>query len=241
MAMTSRDQARTPVGVRGWQDDKNDIFGVRYLAYFESGHLDPMSDQLYFDEHDTSPLTLQLAGYNHGSCVGALRVSFTQLHGLSARLPCESHFCEIGDVASYKSVEISKLAVNPEITNLSFRTTLYATLVRAALIAAEAANCERIVISTKGDWVRFYEAMLGAKVIGTPAFYPPGNVPISMLQLPIGEARRRQKLQNGFFKYDGSDVDDMGRKIHAAVLATTHVSHASRPHEVSAANAAPGL
>ena len=111
-------------------------------------------------------------------------------------------------------VEISRLSIEPVISNTSYRTTLYAFLVRA-FTAAKAAGVSMILIATKPDWVRFYQYMLGFHPIGLPALYPPGDFKITLLGGNLEQAQCRQRIQNRFFKITDEEVASMKDAIAA--------------------------
>ena len=110
---------------------------------------------------------------------------------------------------SHGFVEISRLSIEPDIANVSYRTTLYAFLVRASLTAALATGVSMLLIATRPDWVKFYGYMLGFQQIGEPAFYPPGDFKITLLGGSLEQARMRQRLQNRFFKITEEEVASM--------------------------------
>ncbi len=196
--------------------DRSEIFGLRYRAYRDVWGIDESKDDQFRDAFDDSPSTMVLAAYDHGRCVGTLRISFSRpSRGVSA-LPCAAYYPEIKEIRLHTGgvfVEMSRMAIDPAITNTSYRTTLYAALVRAAFMAAQAANVTMIFIATHADWVRFYEYMLGFKRIGRPALYPPGNTPITLLGGTFAVAQRRQRAQNAFFKITPYEV----ARMHAAI------------------------
>ena len=112
---------------------------------------------------------------------------------------------------------MSRLAIEPELSNTSYRTTLYASLVRAGFMAAQAAEVSMILIATRPEWVRFYKYMLGFQPIGEPAIYPPGDVPIVLLGGSFAEAQKRQRAQNAFFKITDEEVASMKAAIAPAL------------------------
>ncbi len=151
-----------------------------------------------------------------------MRISFSRpSQGLSG-LPCAAYYPELKEIRRHTGgvlVEISRMAIDPDITNTSYRTTLYAALVRAAFMAAQAAKVSMIFIATRPDWVRFYEYMLGFKRIGSPALYPPGDEPITLLGGTFAVAQKRQLAQNAFFRITPHEVASMHAAIAPALAA----------------------
>ena len=134
-------------------------------------------------------------------------------------LPCASYYPALKDVHRQQAhglVEVSRLSIEPGLDNMSYRTTLYAFLVRAALTAAMAAGVSMLLIATRPDWVKFYRYMLGFQQIGEPALYPPGDFKITLLGGSLEQAQMRQRLQNRFFKITSEEIASMKLAITPA-------------------------
>ena len=170
------------IKVLGNNSDRRDVFELRYRAYRNDGHIAPNSARTFRDSNDGLETTAQIAAYDGEVCVGALRVSFSPPPAGGHALPCAAYYPEVADLLrepDRRFVEISRLAIDPEISNTSQKTTLYASLVRAGLMAAEAGHATDILIATKPEWVRFYKFMIGCTQIGKSAKYPPGDLEIT--------------------------------------------------------------
>jgi hypothetical protein len=164
--------------------------------------------------------TILLAAYDADVCVGSLRVNFSAPWQSCETMPCAACYADVAAVKSRTPgtiVEMSRLAIDPTITNTSYRTTLYASLLRAGFMAAQAGNVAMILIATKPDWIGFYKKMLGFKAIGQPAHYPPGNIPIALLGGTFGDAQKHQRAQNAFFKITADEIASMKRAIASAI------------------------
>jgi N-acyl-L-homoserine lactone synthetase len=193
---------------------------LRGRAYTAIGYDIEKSDGEYTDHFDDLPTTVLLGAYDGNRLVGSVRLCFSLPHSLST-LPCASHYPALKDLHRVQSrgfVEVSRLAIEPDLNNMSYRTTLYAFLVRASLTAALAAGVSMLLIATRPDWVRFYRYMLGFQQIGEPAFYPPGDFKITLLGGSLEQARMRQRLQNRFFKITEDEIESMKTAIGAALV-----------------------
>lgn len=200
------------VQVLNSKQDQREVYRLRYSAYRNDGHIPHDPSGMFCDPSDYLTATAQIAAYDGPSCIGALRVSFSSANGLFGSLPCMPYYPEAKDLAEQpgrRLVEISRLAVDPGISNTSYRTTLYATMVRAGLIAADAGYTTDILVATKPSSVKFYEYMLGATRLGKPAKYPPGDIEITLLRLPLSEAKMRQRRQNQFFRISTDEIASM--------------------------------
>ena len=200
--------------------DRAEIFGLRYRAYREAWGIPADATEQFSDPFDALDTSLLLAAYDAGACIGALRICFSLPGQTAATLPCAALYPGVADVkrkAAGPLIEISRLSIDPVITNTSYRTTLYASLVRAAFIAAQAAHVSTILVAAKADYVRFYQYMLGFKTIGEPAIYPPLTGPVALLGGSIGEAHKRQKAQNAFFKITDDEIASMRAAIEPAL------------------------
>lgn len=198
-------------------EQRRDIYRLRRRAYEKLLEASPCEGQSEFrDAFDDLPTTLQIGAYDDGRLVGAMRLCFSRpWDGLEA-LPCASHYPELNTVkrtARGSLMEVSRFSIDTDISNTSYRTTLYASLVRTSLIAAEAADVSTFLVATRPDWVRFYKYMLGFELIGEPAFYPPGDMKIALLGGSLDQARKRQRMQNAFFKIDSREIASMRQAI----------------------------
>lgn len=203
-------------------EDQSDVFSLRYRAYHYEGHVEVDPCGQFYDRIDYLKTTVQIRAVDRDVCVGALRISFCSAATGVGVLPCAIYYpevAELGEDPSRRIVEISRLAIDPEISNTSYRTTLYACLLRAALMAAEASYATDILVATKPESIRLYERMLGCKQLSKPAKYPPGDIEITLLRVPLREARMRQKLQNRFFNISATEISSMRDALGPALCA----------------------
>jgi N-acyl-L-homoserine lactone synthetase len=200
---------------------RSEVFALRYRAYREAWCIPLDTDEQYRDRFDDLASTVILGAYDAGVCVGALRVNFSHAWQGCDTLPCAERY---PDVAAVKAgtegtiVEMSRLSIDPAITNTSYRTTLYASLLRAGFMAAQAGNVAKILLVTKPDWIRFYQYMLGFKTIGEPQIYPPSKEPVALLGGSFGDAQKHQRAQNAFFKITPDEIASMKRAIAPALI-----------------------
>lgn len=201
-------------------EDRSDVFALRYRAYLDARYIERNAAATYHDRHDHLDSTVIISARDRGELVGALRICMSHPWQQLDTLPCASYYPELKALkreAGGGIAEMSRLAIDPSITNRSYRTTLYAALVRAGFIAARAAGVSHIVIATKSDWIRFYEYMLGFKPVGQPALYPPGDIPITLLAGSIDQAASRQRMQNAFFKITAAEIASMRQALKPAL------------------------
>ena len=195
---------------------------LRGRAYTAIGYDIEKADGEYSDQFDELPTTVLLGAYDQDRLVGSVRLCFSLPQSLST-LPCAAYYAALKDMhrtQSHGFVEVSRLSIEPDLNNMSYRTTLYAFLVRASLTAALAAGVSMLLIATRPDWVRFYRYMLGFQQIGEPALYPPGDFKITLLGGSLEQARMRQRLQNRFFKINDEEIASMKTAITSALART---------------------
>jgi N-acyl-L-homoserine lactone synthetase len=201
--------------------ERDDAIALRKRAYVAMGHLPDDQAISFTDRFDQLVTTALIGAYDGDRLVGAMRVSFSHPWQNTSTLPCAAYYPGLAEVkrnAPGALIEISRLAVDPAIDNRSYRTTLYASLVRAGYLAAEAARVSTILIATKPEWVRFYKYMLGFEVIGEPAMYPPGDFKIALLGGSLAQAQKHQRMQNAFFRITLDEIASM-RSALASQLA----------------------
>ena len=204
------------------EDDVADAMRLRYRAYSSMGYGVERDDGEYRDAFDALASTILLGAYDGGRLVGCVRLCLCQPWQSLATLPCGAYYPALKDVkASVRGslIEISRLSIEPQLNNTSYRTTLYGFMVRAAYTAARAAGASMILIATRPDWVRFYKYMLAFEQIGEPEFYPPGDFKITLLGGRLEVANARQRLQNRFFAISDQEVADMRFAIAGALPA----------------------
>lgn len=195
---------------------------LRGRAYTAIGYDIEKADGEYSDRFDELPTTVLLGAYDQDRLVGSVRLCFSLPQSLST-LPCADYYPALKDTHRSQSrgfVEVSRLSIEPDLNNVSYRTTLYAFLVRASLTAAMAAGVSMLLIATRPDWVKFYTYMLGFQQIGEPALYPPGDFKITLLGGSLEQARMRQRLQNRFFKITDEEIASMQTAIAPAMNRT---------------------
>ncbi len=199
---------------------RQDAFALRYRAYRSLGYVEENPDATFADKNDALDSTVIFGAYQDDVCIGTLRVSFSLAHQDHSTLPCAPYYPEVKELkgsALGPIVEMSRLAIDPDFTSTSFRTTLFAALVRAGFLAAQAAEVSTILIATKPEFSRFYQYMLGFKVVGQPAAYPPGDHKIVLLAGSFSQAELRQSAQNAFFKITADEIASMKAALGGAL------------------------
>lgn len=192
---------------------RRSCFALRFRAYepYLLGGAKPQNS-LFTDSFDQLPTTLIVGAYDDGRLIASMRLCFSRTSDSLATLPCAAHYPALTAVKAASCgalMEVSRVAIDPSITNTSYRTTLYASLVRLGAIAAEAADVSNILIATQATSEKFYRYMLGFERIGDPALYPPGDFKISLLGGDMRQARLRQKVQNKFFRVGRDEIARM--------------------------------
>lgn len=224
------------------RNDLAAIFHLRYRAYRHDGHIPADAREQFRDRNDDVPSTVHVGAFADNVCVGAVRISFAGAGAEGGCLPCAPYYPEVAMLLAEpkrRLVEFSRLAVDPAITNVSYKTTIYAALVRAAMMAAEATSTTDILVATKPTRVKFYEVLLGFARLGRPAKYPPGDLDITLLRLPMERARKTQKLQNRFFSIADGELASMRRSLARVLTGRDALGAASAHSPLAGAGSAP--
>jgi N-acyl-L-homoserine lactone synthetase len=193
-------------------EDKRELYAVRYRAYLTAGLIGPDPEEVYCDPYDFEPTTLAVGIFEHGRCIGSMRLSFLEDRSSVHKLPCEDVYPEVERIKGRSSgpvVELSRLGLEPSIRNRSYRTTVTAALVRAAIMACMAADVNVVLAATRTQWVRFYQYMMGFKVIAGPRHYPPGDVPVYLMCVNFREVADRRARHNVFFRISPAEITQM--------------------------------
>jgi hypothetical protein len=193
-----------------------EAFRLRHRAYANQGLITPADGEEYRDAHDDLPTTAIFGGFDNGRLVASMRLCFSLPGDDLSSLPCAPYYPALVDLKSKASnglAEVSRLCIEPEIGNTSYRATLYGFMVRSAFAAARAAEVSAIVVATRPDWVSYYKHLLSFEQVGVPALYPPGGIPITLLAGHIDQASRRAQMRNRFFRVSDEDVGRMQRML----------------------------
>ena len=197
-------------------DNRRDAFALRYRGYAHAKLIEPSPFGIYTDPYDDLPTTVVAALFRRGACIATLRLSFYQPGCMGPALPCEKVYPEIPEVKTNAKglvVELSRLAIDPEITNTRYRARLYAAAVRAGVSACLAMGAKHLLVATQTKWRSFYEHVMDFKVAGAAQFYPPGDVPVVLLSREFDESLKRRIARNMFFKIDAAELDDLKARL----------------------------
>ncbi len=189
--------------------DKRDVYALRYRAFIKDGVISPREDKLFSDAYDDLETTCTLAAYQGRTCVGSFRLAFGEGRTGEETMPCQAIFPEIGSLEAkgfHRLVEFGRMVVEPTLNNTSFRTTLYATLVRAGMIVAQAGKTDFGLISVHPNLAKFYELMCGFKTMARAETYPGINAPAVLLGRNFRALDRKRTQQNPFFRVTPDEV-----------------------------------
>jgi N-acyl-L-homoserine lactone synthetase len=197
-------------------DNRRDAFALRYRGYVHAGLIKPSPFGIYTDAYDELSTTVVAGLFRRGACIATLRLSFFQPGSPSPVLPCEKVYPEVADIKAKASglvVELSRLAIDPDITNTRYRARLYAAAIRAGVSACLAMDARQLLVATQTKWRSFYEHVLDFKVTGPAQFYPPGDVPVVLLARDLDDNLRKRVAKNMFFKLDEAELQDLRVRI----------------------------
>ena len=216
----SRMPSAFPVALKifGPGTNKQAIYALRYRAFIDIGVITSRPDALFFDCYDDLKSTFSIGAFSDGVCVGSFRLTFGNGRASNVTMPCQSVFSQIADLEAegHKSlVEFTRMVVAPELTNTSFRTTLYAALVRAGLIIAHAAHADYGLISIHPNLVRFYAAMCGFQTMARAESYPGINAPAVLMGREFRALDEKRVKQNPFFKISPAEIESARETMFA--------------------------
>lgn len=213
----------------------DDIFRLRYQGYQEAGHIEPAEALSYSDAFDELPSTFQVAVFDGKRYVAAMRICFSELAIDGPSLPCEMFYPEVQDIkkrANGPVVEVGRLAIDPSLQNYSYRTTVYAALVRSALLTCFASDVKVLLAGAQLKSQNFYQKILGFKIAAKPRLYPPGNEPIILLSRELAASSPARTGLNPFFRISPADRD-RAQQLLTPLLAWRQYQHAREPAPVS--------
>lgn len=202
-----------------------DICDLRAKAYERAGWIADETS-IVRDDFDRSPTAIAVAATSGGRLVGTIRVSVKPRGVASAGMPCELEFpAKLGSLIQTmphgKFAEFCRVAVDPDIGSRSFRTTLYGSLVRAAVMVAWAAEVDYALVAVHAAISRFYQHMCGFERLATSRGYGIIKEPTHLLGADFAALVRRTSERNGFFHIGRDEVRRVGehlRKAHPALF-----------------------
>ncbi len=191
--------------------DKRAIYDLRYRAFIEAALITPRDDKSFSDEYDELSTTTTLAAFHRDACIGSFRLTFGHGEADNITMPCQTIFPEVAALKAHgynALVEFTRLAIAPELTNTSFRATLYGTLVRAGFLVADAGGADYGLISINPSQVKFYEMMCGFKETARAHNYPGITVtaPAVLLGRSFKALDARRTTRNPFFRIAPHEV-----------------------------------
>lgn len=201
-------------------DNRRDAFGLRYRGYVHAGLIEASPFGIYTDAYDDLPTTLIAGLFRRGACIATLRLSFHAPGAADPTLPCETVYPEIAAIkgnAKGLIVELSRLSIDPDITNTRYRARLYAAAIRAGVSACLAMDAKQLLVATQTKWQSFYQHVMDFKVAGPAQFYPPGDVPVVLLSRSLDEGLKGRIAKNMFFKVDPVELEDLRTRLPGLV------------------------
>jgi hypothetical protein len=193
-------------------DNRREAFALRHRGYVDAGLIEPSPFGIYSDAYDDLPTTIVAGLFRRGACIATLRLSFFAPGAISPALPCETVYPEVAalkDKARGLVVELSRLAIDPDIKNMRYRARLYAAALRVGVTACMAMDARHLLVATQPKWQSFYEHVLDFTPVGPPQFYPPGDVPVQLLERALDDGLKGRIAKNMFFKVDEAELDDL--------------------------------
>jgi N-acyl-L-homoserine lactone synthetase len=200
--------------------DLGDLFRLRYRAFREAGWIESNPEGRFSDRFDRLPSTFAVGAFHKGNCVGSVRLAFGGLGYERCSMPCEVQFpqeiAQLADADRGRFIEFSRMAVEPSLTNRSFRTTLYASLVRAGFILSYAANVDVALIAVHKKISLFYQHMCGFRVVARSESYVGIAEPTHLLAREFHALDARRQQRNAFFSFSEEEIARARRTLNAA-------------------------
>lgn len=199
--------------------DKQDLYRLRYRAFRHAGWIEESPSEEFIDRYDGLASTFAVGAFHGGACAGTLRLALGGAGEAPHSMPCEEQFSseilKLSALRPQRLIEFSRMAVEPLTINTSFKTTLYASLVRAGFLLTYAADVQIALIAVHKKTSPFYQAMCGFKVLGESASYAGIAEPTHFLGREVRALDERRQGRNAFFSFSQEEVD-RARQIFAS-------------------------
>ncbi len=200
--------------------DKRELYRLRYRAFREAGWIEENPHGEFIDRFDPLASTFAVAAFHKGACAGAIRLALSDAGTAPLSMPCMEQFPrEVGALMTPERgrlVEYTRMAIEPSLTNNSFRTTLYGSLVRAAYILSYAADVDLALIAVHRKTSAFYQKMLGFEVVASSESYASIAEPTHLLARAFHELENRRAKRSAFFAVSADEIEAARRTFAAA-------------------------
>ena len=192
-------------------EDRSAVLKLRKVAFQRAGRLPANgSSTIAQDACDAASQTLHVVALQDAALRGAMRVTFKSWTEAVTVLPCAAHFPAIraAGLRKLSIAEMSHLVTHPELSDTA-GAVIHAALLRSALLAAQAARIAMLVTATTAARAAFYGQLLRFHPIGTPALYPPGDLPLTLTGGSMVGAAGRSIARHTFFVTAEEEVASM--------------------------------
>lgn len=199
--------------------DLSDLYRLRYRAFRDAGWIAENAEERFSDQFDRFSSTFAIGAFHKGACIGSVRLAFGGAEYRAESMPCEVQFPQelrkfVGS-RHRRLIEFSRMAVEPSLTNNSFRTTLYASLVRAGFMLSYAADVDLALIAVHKKISPFYQAMCGFKLYGKSDSYGGIAEPTHLLGREFHALDARRQRRNAFFAFSDAEIERARQTLSA--------------------------
>lgn len=195
-----------------------EVCELRVKAYERAGWIADEAS-IISDDFDRLPTSVLVAATSGGRVVGTIRISMKTGQHAAIGLPCEMEFPgKLSEVSKSmpeaKLAEFCRVAIDPDISNKSFRATLYGSLVRAAVTVAWAAEVDYALVAVHTGISRFYQHMCGFQKLAASRGYGIIKEPTNLLGAEFSALLRRSSKRNGFFHISDDEMVRVSEHLH---------------------------
>ena len=208
----AREFGETTLRVVSAREDRAQLIAVRHAAFRQAGRLEPKAG--VEDSCDDADHTVHVGAFKGATAHGAMRVTMKSWTDPISVLPCAAHFpaiCSAG-LRKLSIMEMSHLATDPRLGEQA-GAAIHAALVRAALLAAQAARIAMLVTAAPAGRAAYYGQLLRFHPIGTPAPYPPGSELFTLTGGSMVGAAGRSIARHSFFVTAEHEIASMRSEL----------------------------
>lgn len=211
-------------------------FRLRHDSFVESGWIEPQVSGVLSDAFDELPTSILVEAIAEGRTVATLRIAMSGPLTDAPSLPCELEFPkDIADVRARlgpRLAEFSRVAIDPEITNTSFKTTLYGGMVRTAFIIVWAADIDYAFAAVHERVSSFYRHMIGFDRLARSPSYGIIAEPTELLGCPGARLFQRAALRSRFFQVQPGELERAHTLLrrHYPALSIVDMPQSQRAH-----------
>src|SRR5579872_6265399 len=199
-------------------DDRDEIYRLRYDAYLNEGAIGPSFARRFQDKFDEKDNTWTYGFYIDGQLVSSIRI-----HVATSALPDMPALLSFPEILG-PELDAGKVIIDPTRFVIDRRASriypeLRYVIVRLPFIACEFFGADLLLATVRTEHQAFYRRIFGHELLAPARPYPTLVKPLSLMSLDYGSNKERVQRRYPFFRSTFFE-----RRMLFDIAAPTHTS-----------------